>query len=116
MGVFLVPSAPTSNGIELAQLTRGEVRTIELSLSRLGFWSANPDGAVSPALLDAFHSWQRSQSREVTDTVTTEEIVALHRVAARNRPREPLPPIDHGIDYSDRCSSVMRGPNDCWEW
>ncbi|MGD9511532.1 MAG: caspase family protein, partial [Geminicoccaceae bacterium] len=91
--VYLVPSAPAATGVELSELTHAEVQAIQLSLSWLGFWSGNADGVVSPTLLDAVHRWQGSQSAGVADTMTTAEIVALHRRAARSRPREPLPPI-----------------------
>ena len=92
--VYLVPGAPEPTGLELAQMTRGEVRAIELSLGWLGFWSGDADGEVSEALVQAVSRWQGSQLANATGQMSTAEVVALHRRAARSRPREPLPTID----------------------
>src|SRR3712207_2415140 len=46
-GIFLVPGAPEPTGLELSQLTPGEVRAIQRSLGWLGFWSGPVDGEVS---------------------------------------------------------------------
>ena len=92
--VYLVPGAPERAGLELAQMTRGEVRAIELSLGWLGFWSGDADGEVSEALVQAVSRWQGSQLANATGQMSTAEVVALHRRAARSRPREPLPTID----------------------
>ena len=91
--VYLVPSTPEAKGIDLTQLTHGEVRAIELSLSWLGYWSGDVDGEASTSLVEALHRSQGSLSANSTDVVTTAEIVALHRRAASARPREPLPVI-----------------------
>jgi peptidoglycan hydrolase-like protein with peptidoglycan-binding domain len=92
--IFLVPGAPEPTGLELAQLTPGEVRAIQRSLGWLGFWPAPADGEASPGLVDAVRGWQGSQYAEATGRLTAAEIVALHRRALRDRPREPLPAID----------------------
>jgi TPR repeat protein len=92
--IFLVPSAPALKGLELTQLTPGEVRAIQRSLGWLGFWPGPADGEASPGLVDAVRSWQGSHYAEATGRLTTAEIVALHRRAARDRPREPLPAFE----------------------
>jgi peptidoglycan hydrolase-like protein with peptidoglycan-binding domain len=92
--VFLVPGVVEPKGLELAQLTRGEVRAIQRSLGWLGFWPAPADGEASPELVAAVRSWQGSQYAEATGRLTVAEIVALHRRALRDRPREPLPSFD----------------------
>jgi len=92
--VYLVPGAPKPTGLELAQMTRGEVRAIELSLGWLGFWSGDADGEVSEALVQAVSRWQGSQLANATGQMSTAEVVALHRRAARSRPRESLPAIN----------------------
>jgi peptidoglycan hydrolase-like protein with peptidoglycan-binding domain len=92
--IFLVPGAAEPTGLELGQLTPGEVRAIQRSLGWLGFWPGPADGEASPGLVDAVRGWQGSQYAEATGRLTAAEIVALHRRALRDRPREPLPTID----------------------
>ncbi|MFO1049109.1 MAG: caspase family protein [Geminicoccaceae bacterium] len=96
---FLVPSESQANGIALSQLTRGEVRAIELSLSWLGFWSGDADGVVSPALLEAL---RRSGAQTDGDTVSAAEIVALHRRAAPARGQIALPAVGNLDDLQEK--------------
>ena len=92
---LLVATTPETNGVELTQLTRGEVRAIELSLNWLGFWSGDADGVVTPPLLAAM---RRSGAEVSGDKVTSAEIVALHRRAAPARGRMALPPVGNTDD------------------
>jgi hypothetical protein len=62
--LFLVPGATEPAGLQLAQLTSGEVRAVQRSLQWLAFSPGPVDGQVSPGLLDAVHrsqGWQPSE-------------------------------------------------------
>jgi hypothetical protein len=104
--IFLVRSAPKPSGLELAELTRGEVRAIQQSLAWIGSWDGPVDGAVSAELVAAVRGFQRGRGEEGTGRLGPADVLALHRRAAAQRPPEPLPP---SIELTDVVSRSARG-------
>ena len=94
--IYLVPGPPDPVGLEMSELTSGEIQLIQRSLKWLKFWSGAEDGVATPELTLAVSTWQRSQFVEDTGRLTPQQIIALHRTAARERPRTPLPPVELG--------------------
>ncbi len=89
--IYLVPGPPEPVGLEMADLTAGEVLVVQRSLKSLKFWSGAEDGAPTPELTLAVRSWQRSQFIEQSGRLTPQQMIALNRTAARDRPRQDLP-------------------------
>ena len=94
--IYLVPGLPDPVGLEMSQLTASEVQVIQRSLKWLKFWSGAEDGVATPELTFAVSTWQRSLFVEDTGRLTPQQVVALHRTAARERPRAPLPAMELG--------------------
>lgn len=89
--IYLLPGPPEPVGLEMAELTPGEVLLVQRSLKVLKMWNGAEDGAASPELTRAVREWQRSQFTEQTGRLIPQQVIALNRNAARDRPRQPLP-------------------------
>ena len=89
--IYLLPGPPDPVGLEMADLTEGEVLLIQGSLKSLKLWSGADDGIATPELTLAVREWQRSQFAEQTGSMTPQQVIALSRIAGRDRPRQPLP-------------------------
>lgn len=89
--IYLVPGPPEPVGLEMVELTEGEVLVVQRSLKLLKYWSGPEDGIATPELTPAVRSWQRTLGAEQSGRLVPQQMIALNRMAARDRPRQPLP-------------------------
>lgn len=77
--VFMLPT------IALAQrgnLTRAQIEAAEQALSDLGYWTGRIDGVFDPASRSALIAFQKYEGRDVSGSLTLDELEAIRNSAA----------------------------------
>ena len=85
--ICLVTMLPVIAFAQRGNLTRGQIKETEQSLSDLGYWTGPMDGIVDAGSRSALIAFQKWHGRKVTGQLTIEELEAI-RTSASPRPRE----------------------------